>query len=73
MYTNKPSSKDRTYDLKTSDIKLEITQVLSIVDTDFRQKSTTKMTSCNSRKEVRLHGKKPGKSSSKIQDNDLRN
>ena len=57
--------------LKTSRIKLEITQVFSIVDTDFGQKSTTKMTSCNSRKEVRLHGKKPGKRSNQIRDNDL--
>ena len=59
MYTNKTS-------LKTSCIKLEIIQVFSIVDTDFGQKLTTKMTSCNGQKEVRLHGKKPGKSSSKI-------
>ena len=47
-------------------MKLEITQAFSIVDTDFRQKLTTTMTSCNGWKEVRTQGKKPGKCSSKI-------
>ena len=36
---------------KTSRVKLEITGVFSIVDTDFRKKSTTKTTSCNGQKE----------------------
>ena len=44
---------------------MEVTQAFSIVDTDFRQKLTSKMTRCNGRKKVRLHGKKSGKSSSK--------
>ena len=47
-------------------MKLEITQVLSTVDTDFGQNSATKTTSCNGWKTVRLHGKKPGKNPSKI-------
>ena len=66
MYTNHPGQQVGHTTWKTSHIKLEVTQAFSIVDTDFGQKSTTKMTSCNSRKKVRLHGKKPGKSSSKI-------
>ena len=58
---------------KTSRIKLEITQVFSIVDTGFGQKSTTKTTSCKGWKEVRLHGKKQSKSLSKIQNKNLEN
>ena len=58
---------------KTSRIKLEITQVFSIVDTGFGQKSTTKTTSRKGLKEVRLHGKKSGKSSSKIRNKNLKN
>ena len=43
-------------------MKLEITKVFSTVDADFRQKLTTKMTSCNGQqKKVKLHGKKLGK------------
>ena len=57
----------------TSHIKQEITQVFSIPDTDFVKKSTTEMTSCNGRKKVRIHGKKPGKNSSKTRSNDPRN
>ena len=70
MCINKPRSRDRAYDSKTSRIKVEITQVVSIVDTGFKQKSTTKMTSHKSRNRVRLHGKKAGKTSSKIRSND---
>ena len=55
---------------QTSHMKLEITQVFSIVDTDFEWESTTKMTSSKGRNQVRLHGKTPGKSSSKIWSND---
>ena len=54
-------------------MKLEITGAFSIVDTDFEKKSTTKTTSCNGQKKVRVHGKKPGKSLSKIRRNDPRN
>ena len=41
MYTNQPRPKDRAYNLKkkTSRIKLEGTQVFSIVDTDFDTKT----------------------------------
>ena len=40
MYTNQPRPKDREYNLeKTSRIKLERTQVFSIVDTDFNMKT----------------------------------
>ena len=74
MCTNKPRSKDRAYDLKkTSHVKLEITQVFSIADTDFKKKSTTKMISCNGQKNIRIHGKKSGKSSSKIPGNNPKN
>ena len=58
---------------KTSCIELEITQVFSIVGTDFEKKSTTKMTRHKGRNWVRLHGKIPGKSSSKIWSNDWEN
>ena len=54
-------------------MKLEITGAFSTVDTDFKKKSTTKTTSCNGQKKVRVHGKKPGKSSSKIRRKDPRN
>ena len=48
--------------LKTSRIKLEITRVFSIVDTEFEQKSKTKTTNCIGWNQVRLHGNKAGKS-----------
>ena len=65
MYTNKPRSKDRAYNLKNQSHKTgDNTSIFP--DTDFGKKSTTEMTSCSGWKKVRLHGKKPGKNSSKI-------
>ena len=40
--------------IETSRLKLEITQAFSISDTEFRQKTTTKMTSCNGWRKVRI-------------------
>ena len=62
MYTNQQRSIDKAYNLKNQSHKTGNNKAFSIVDTDFRQKSTTKTTSCNGLRKVRPQGKKPGKS-----------